>query len=118
MSQLPNRIRALRRAQGLTQTQLAKLVGVAQPYINEIERGKKRPSVDVLERLCDSLGGSADYLLGVTPGRYSAAGQLAPTLSPELLSEIAISGITPDELRFAIKVTRLMREEKQAKATK
>ncbi|MGE5494427.1 MAG: helix-turn-helix domain-containing protein [Burkholderiales bacterium] len=117
MSQLPNRIRALRRAQGLTQSQLAKLVGVAQPYINEIERGKKRPSVDVLERLCDSLGGSADYLLGVTPGRYSAAGQPVPNINPELLSEIALSGLTLDELKIAIKITRLMREEKQAKAT-
>jgi transcriptional regulator with XRE-family HTH domain len=118
LNQLPNRIRTLRRAQGLTQTQLAKLVGVAQPYINEIERGKKRPSVDVLERLCDSLGGSADYLLGVTPGHYSAAAQPSPTISPELLSEIALSGMTIEELRFAIKVMRLMREERLAEATK
>lgn len=118
MNQLPNRIRTLRRAQGLTQTQLAKLVGVAQPYINEIERGKKTPSVDVLERLCDSLGGSADYLLGVTPGRYSAAGQPAPAISFELLSEIARNGYTDDELKFALKMTRLIREQRQAEATK
>jgi transcriptional regulator with XRE-family HTH domain len=115
LNQLPNRIRTLRRAQGLTQAQLARRVGVAQPYINEIERGKKRPSVDVLERLCDSLGGSADYLLDVAPGCYSGVMQPGPAISPELLSEIVRSGCTDDELKLALKVVRLMREEaKQA----
>lgn len=114
MDQLQNRIKTLRRGQGLTQSQLANLVGVAQPYINELERGKKRPSVDVLERLCDSLGVTADYILGIEPGRYSAVVQPAPGLSPELLSEIALSGYTEAELRLALQLIRLKHEAKLA----
>lgn len=110
MNQLPNRIRTLRRRQGLTQAQLAKLIGVAQPYITEIEKGRKRPSVEVLEKLCDSLGGSADYLLDVTPSRFSVK-QEPCGLSPEMLSEIAKSGITDDEMRLALRLARVMREE-------
>lgn len=110
MNKLSNRIRTLRRRQGLTQAQLAKLIGVAQPYITEIEKGRKRPSVEVLEKLCDSLGGSADYLLDVTPSRF-ALKQDSCRLSPEMLCEIARSGVTDEEMRLALKLARVMREE-------
>ena len=41
---------------GLTQARLAKLVGVSQPHINDIENGKSKASIDVLFRICDVLG--------------------------------------------------------------
>jgi transcriptional regulator with XRE-family HTH domain len=111
LNKFSNRIRTLRRRQGLTQAQLAKLIGVAQPYITEIEKGRKRPSVEVLEKLCDSLGGSADYLLDVTPSRFSTLKQDSCGLSPEMISEIARSGVTDEEMRLALKLARVMREE-------
>lgn len=113
MNQLPNRIRMMRKSCGLTQSQLAKLIGVAQPYINEIERGKKMPSIGVLERLCDSLGSSADYLLDIAPRGRCGGGEAGCGLSPELLSEISSSGITDEEMRFALKVALLRREGTQ-----
>ena len=48
-------IREKRKEKGLSQERLAKLVQVSQPYIAEIESGRKKPSVDVLMRICAVL---------------------------------------------------------------
>ena len=47
--------RTLIREKGLSQERLAKLVQVSQPFIAEIESGRKKPSVDVLMRICAVL---------------------------------------------------------------
>ena len=48
-------IREKRKEKGLSQERLAKLVQVPQPFIAEIESGRKKPSVDVLMRICAVL---------------------------------------------------------------
>ena len=48
-------IREQRKEKGLSQERLAKLVQVSQPFIAEIESGRKKPSVDVLMRICAVL---------------------------------------------------------------
>lgn len=45
-----------RMSKGLSQTELAKLLDVDRTYINQIERGKKIPSLNLLERIADALG--------------------------------------------------------------
>lgn len=52
---LPNSVREKRKEKGLSQERLAKLVQVSQPFIAEIESGRKKPSVDVLMRICAVL---------------------------------------------------------------
>lgn len=44
-----------RKEKGLSQKQLAAEAGITQPFMNEIESGKKKPSIDVLFRLCEVL---------------------------------------------------------------
>ena len=48
-------IREKRKEKGLSQERLAKLVQVSQPFIAGIESGRKKPSVDVLMRICAVL---------------------------------------------------------------
>ena len=48
-------IREKRKEKGLSQERLAKLVQASQPFIAEIESGRKKPSVDVLMRICAVL---------------------------------------------------------------
>ena len=48
-------IREKRKEKGLSQERLAKLVQVSQPFIAEIESGRRKPSVDVLMRICAVL---------------------------------------------------------------
>ncbi|WP_195985667.1 helix-turn-helix transcriptional regulator [Clostridium sp. D33t1_170424_F3] len=44
-----------RLALGLSQVKLAKAVGVTQPFINEIEKGKRSPSIEVFFKICEVL---------------------------------------------------------------
>lgn len=48
-------IRKNREKKNLSQTKLAKLVGISQASMWEIESGRKNPSVEVLFRICDVL---------------------------------------------------------------
>jgi transcriptional regulator with XRE-family HTH domain len=59
----PERLRALRKQRNLSQTELAKLVGVHYNHIGRYERGESRPSADTLKRLADELNVSSDYLI-------------------------------------------------------
>ena len=48
-------IRERRKALGWSQYRLAKEAGITQSFMNEIENGKKSPSVDVFFRICEVL---------------------------------------------------------------
>jgi transcriptional regulator with XRE-family HTH domain len=57
------RLRELRKAKDLSQTQLGELADLHYTHIGRYERGASRPSGDTLKRLADVLGVSSDYLL-------------------------------------------------------
>lgn len=49
------RVKALRKEQGLTQDQLAKMAGFKRPNISRLEAGTHVPGLPLLERLAESL---------------------------------------------------------------
>ena len=53
---LGKRIRELRKIKGLTQEQLAELVGIGTANISYIETGKNSPSIETFSKLSDVLG--------------------------------------------------------------
>lgn len=61
---LGNRIKELRKENGLSQAQLAKLIGVSQKAIDFWERDINEPKASYIVALCDCMHVSADYLLG------------------------------------------------------
>ena len=61
-------LRALRKRRGFTQMQLADASGVDQKAISDIESGARHPSVPVLLRLVDALGGEMADLFPKTKG--------------------------------------------------
>lgn len=50
-----DRIRAIRKAKGLTQQQLAELSNLDDAYIGAVERGERNFSIDTLEKIVDAL---------------------------------------------------------------
>lgn len=58
-----SRIRTFRNYRGLTVSELAKVAGISQPYLSEIEAGKKTGSVDVLLRIAKALKVDLDDLV-------------------------------------------------------
>lgn len=48
-------IRTKREKLGWSQYKLAKVIGITQSFMNEIESGKKSPSIEVFFRICEAL---------------------------------------------------------------
>lgn len=58
-------IRTLREDKELSQSELALQIGVSKSMVNKYESGARRPSLEVLRKICHTLGVTADNLLGV-----------------------------------------------------
>ena len=102
---MAGRIREARTLAGLSQGQVAKMMGMHRPSISEIEAGNRRVSADELARFADLFDVSTAYLLGETPDTLSlddpklqlAARELAK-LSPEALEGLlrALAAVRTD----------------------
>ena len=68
------RIRDLREDRDLTQTQIAKILGMSQTGYSKYETGENDLPTSILIKLSDFYGVSIDYILGMTdePKRYPA----------------------------------------------
>jgi putative transcriptional regulator len=62
MSELVNRLRALRESTGMTQADLAAALGVSRQTIISIEQGRYSPSLDLALRLARLFGRPVEEL--------------------------------------------------------
>lgn len=81
------RIRRLRKARKLTLEELARATDLSQPFISQIERDIKTPSIETLSRICGALG--------VTLAEFFSAGGAKPP-DIERLVEAALR-LTPQQ---------------------
>lgn len=65
MKTMGEKIKLLRTAAGLTQEQLAEIIGITSKSIQRYENDKFKPDVYILARLVAYFDVSADYLLGL-----------------------------------------------------
>lgn len=73
---LAHRLKATRKKNGLSQSELANLVDVSQPTIANWERGGHIPRPDALSRIADVLKIDTTWLLsGEMPARHDPANQ-------------------------------------------
>jgi DNA-binding XRE family transcriptional regulator len=63
LSDTESRIRTFRTYRKMTVSELAEAAGISQPYLSEIETGKKTGSVDVLKRIATALKVDLDDLV-------------------------------------------------------
>ena len=66
-------IREQRAASNVSLRQLAKLAGVSNPYLSQIERGLRKPSAEILQQIAKALRISAEALYvqaGILDERY------------------------------------------------
>lgn len=62
--QLGRRLRTLRQTRGETLAEVAESVGLSASTVSRVESGKRRPSLDSLERLCAHYGVTVQRALG------------------------------------------------------
>ena len=63
-SKFPRRLLTQRIANGLSQDDLAQMLGTSRLVIAKWERGTSEPNIAGIVRLCNLLDVTADYLLG------------------------------------------------------
>lgn len=63
MEEASRRIRAFRKLKGLTQLDLAKLIGVSVAVLGSVERGTRKPDLILLEKVSKALNVSVDELI-------------------------------------------------------
>ena len=56
------RIAALRKSLGMTQTELAERTGLQRSHIVRLEQGKYGATIDVLSAIADALGYQIDFI--------------------------------------------------------
>ena len=61
-----NRLKALRKAKGYTQTKMQMLTGIEHSVYSKIVSGNRYYSFDQCRRIALALGTSMDYLAGLT----------------------------------------------------
>ncbi len=83
------RLQDSRKAQNLTQEVLAERVGITVVYLSKVENGRVRPTLELLDSMCDALGITLSSLLtGVQTQEDSYANERVVSLlrscSPEV----------------------------------
>lgn len=71
VEEIGNRIRRLRKDQGMTQAQLAAKLNIGDRHLRKIEVGAKGPSIDILIEIATLLDVSLDYII---MGKQSQSG--------------------------------------------
>ena len=62
-ARLASNLRKQREALGLSQEAFADLVGIHRTYVSDLERGKRNPTISVVEKVAKALGSSLGALL-------------------------------------------------------
>jgi transcriptional regulator with XRE-family HTH domain len=84
-------LRRWRRDRDLSLETLAGQIGCAASYLHDLERGKKAPSLPMLERIIKTTGIPASVLLGENP-------MPAPTANRHTRKTLSKSQRTPTEV--------------------
>lgn len=91
------RLKEARKARGVTQKQLATMIGVSEGAVKTWEQETADPSVNALRSIAIALGVSADYLLG-----YDVPMDLVVETSKDVKRLIEVVEKLPDAHREAL----------------
>lgn len=79
--EMGNRISTRRRHLKISQSQLAEKIDISNKHLSNIERGREKPSFDVLVSLCNELRVTPDYLLMGSMHPHGVSQNLVDSLS-------------------------------------
>ncbi len=63
MKRFGEKLRTLRKQNGLTQKQVSDMLGVSRVYIVQMEKGQKIPNIVMLVKICDTFDIPSDKLI-------------------------------------------------------
>ena len=89
-----DKLKSLRKEAGMTQTDLAKRLGVTKSVVSYYERQERSPSPDVLIQLTDIFHVTSDYLIGITHKKT-----------------IDVSDLNEDDMKFLLMTIQTLRRK-------
>lgn len=95
------RITALRKARGITQVELAEVLGISQALVSKYERGELLLHAELLGQFSLALRASADELLGLQKRKASTA-PAAPMVDRTLARRFVLVQALPRRDRDAL----------------
>lgn len=109
---IAHRVKEARQLAGLSQGQVAKMMGMHRPTISEIEAGNRRVSADEISRFADIYDVSTGYLLGAAPDKLAMD-------DPKLqLAARELAKLSPDALDGLLRALAAVRTEGDEEAKK
>lgn len=114
MSHFSDTLQRLRRERGMSQQQLADMMGLTRSAVGMYETGKREPDVDTLRRFADFFHVDMNML---TTGSSSGSSELDELLEAlrtredmRMLFKLA-KDATPDDVRSAVKIIEALRND-------
>jgi transcriptional regulator with XRE-family HTH domain len=108
-AQIASRLRAAREAAGLSQGQVAKLMGFHRPTISEIEAGRRRVSAEELTKLVEIYGVSVEW---ITSKKTDEKNHIDEKIS---LAARELSKMKDTDLERLMKLIRMLRKSERKK---
>ena len=101
MATMGERIKQLRKENGMTQTALAEVLGVTKGTVSTWETNSRTPSFEALDDMSDIFKRSFDYIMGKSD-------DATPRVqSEENLENLVLSQVEDDLTEYALKYARL-----------
>lgn len=98
---LGERIKQLRKENGMTQVDMAQKLGVTKGTVSTWETNSRVPGFETLNQMCDMFQRSLDYLMGRSDDATP------PILTDEEQNELAMSQVAEDLTEYVLKYCRL-----------
>ena len=109
-AQIAERLKEARKLAGLSQGQVARMLGLHRPSVSEMEAANRRVSADELARLAEIYDVSVAWLLGEAP-------ETLDVQDPRLeLAARELSKLKPDDLDNLLKLLAAMRGDSKTTA--
>lgn len=97
-------IRALRRAKGLSQEQLALRADINASYMGQVERGDKNPTIDVLSRIAAALHTPLETIVNIHSENSPEESEEAARYADKIASQL--SGLSVKEQEAVYKFVK------------
>lgn len=113
MDTFGSRLRSLRQKKGLTQRELAELIGAKHNSISDWENDGHKPDMDTLEKLMGVFEVSSDYLLA--RDNPAVLDKDAETVAKRIIEEIApiFDELSEAEAKLLIEFAKMLKKQRR-----
>ncbi len=109
MTDIVDRIIAVRQAVGLNPTEFARRLGDKRQRVQDIERRKQRPPVDYIGKIVEHFRANAEWILTGKGEMFSGAWPVSPQPEEDMVCEPPAGSVYADSAKREQRLRRLQR---------